>query len=46
MGWSDGFDLLWYCVLLQQWVCVCAKLPICGALECIWWDPRHSALRE
>ena len=36
MGWSDGFELLWNCVLLQSWVCVYTGLPICSALEWIW----------
>ena len=36
MGWSDGFDL-WNCVLLQNWVCVYTGMPICGALEWLWW---------
>ena len=37
MGWSDSFDLLWNCILLQMWVCMCTRVPICGAVEWIWW---------
>ena len=37
MGWSDGFDLLWNCVMLYKWVYVCTGLPICGITEWIWW---------
>ena len=37
MGWSDSFKLLWNCVLLERWVCVCTRLLICGELEWIWW---------
>ena len=43
MGWIDGFDLLWNCVLLHRWVCVYTGLPICGIGEWIWWGstPQH-----
>ena len=37
MGWSDGFDSLWNCLVLQRWVFVYTGLPICGILELIWW---------
>ena len=32
-----GVMALTCCVLLQRWVCVYTRLPICGALEWIWW---------
>ena len=37
MGWSNGFDLLWNCVLLQRWVHLYIGLPICDVLEWILW---------
>ena len=37
MGCNYYFDLLRNCVLLQRWVCVYTRLPVCGVVEWIWW---------